>query len=167
MPETTPIYGFPYPCEGEDITPAAFANLANAIDTKLLDVQNDQFEALNRFSAIGVSASNVVVAGVETVIVGANSTYTIPAAGMWIVSALTQTSTPPAGPTSHRLRVRKNAVVQYGIRQNPEAGIYDIQTVGMMTAAAGDVISFTLLFGGVGNWTLTISWRAQMIVRIP
>lgn len=167
MPETTPIYGFPYPCEGEDITVATFANLANAIDTKLLDLQTDEFEALNRYNATATSASNVVPAGVETVIVGADSTYTIPAAGVWVVTATTLTGGLPAAPTSHRLRVRRNAVVQYGIRQNPETSIYDIQAAGPMVCAAADVISFTILMGGVGNWTLSIQWRAQMLVRIP
>jgi hypothetical protein len=166
MPETTPIYGFPYPCEGEDITVASFANLANAIDAKLLEVQADEFEALNRYSAIRLSASNVIAAGVVTVISGTDSTYTIPADGVWVVSAKTNTTSTTGTPTSHQLRVRKNAVVQYGIRQNPESAPYDIQAVGCMVASAGDVISFQFLFGGTGNWTLSVSWRAQMLVRI-
>lgn len=167
MPETTPIYGFPYPCEGEDITPAAFANLANAIDAKMLELQSDEFEALNRYSQIALSGSNVIAAGVDAVIAGANSTYTIPADGVWQISAKTVTTSVVGGtPTSHRLRVRKNAVVQFGIRQNPETATYDIQAVGCIVAAAGDVISFQFLFGGTGTWTLSINWRAQMLVRI-
>lgn len=168
MPETTPIYAFPYPCEGEDITVASFANLANAIDTKLLQLQNDQFDALNRYNAIATSANNVIAAGADTVIAGADSTYTIPAAGVWIINATTSTSVAPGAPTSSRLRVRNNAVVQFGLRQNTESGIsYEIQATGPVVCAAGDVISFQFLFGGVGNWTLAVKWRAQMLVRIP
>lgn len=167
MPETTPIYGFPYPCEGEDVSPVAFANLATAIDTKMLELQSDQYEALNRYNQMSLSASNAIVAGAETVISGASSTYTIPVDGVWLISAKTVTTSVVGGvPTSHRLRVRKNAVVQYGNRQNPETATYDIQAVGSLVAAAGDIISFTFLFGGTGTWTLSINWRAQMLVRI-
>lgn len=166
MPETTPIFAFPYPCEGDDITVASFADLANAIDDKLLELQDDEYEALNRYNQELSSASNVIAAGVDAVIAGADSTYTIPAAGVWQISALTNTTSTTGTPTSARLRVRKNAVVQFGIRQNTETVPYDIQAVGCITAAAGDVISFQFLFGGTGNWTLTVAWRAQMHVRI-
>lgn len=168
MPDTTPIYGFPYPCEGDDISVTAFANLANAIDAKLLQLQSDEFEALNRYNSSGSSDIMVVAAGVDTVATGPDATYTIPVAGCWIITANTVTTGDPTTITSHRIRVRKNAVVQFGVRQNPETGVvYDIYTTGMLMCAAGDVISFQTLFSGTGNWTLTVDWEARMIVRIP
>lgn len=167
MPESTPIFGFPYPCEDEQITVASFANLANSIDIKLAQLQADEFEALNRYSAGGSSDILAVAAGVDTVMTGADATYTIPAAGVWLLQATTFTVVNPATSTSTRLRVRKNGVVQFGTRQNPENGIFDFMAVGFIVAAAGDVISYQILYSGTGTWTVAAGWEASMFIRIP
>lgn len=168
MPEVTPIYGFPYPCPGENVDDAAFANLANAIDTKLLDVQGDEFQALNRFSQSLTTASNSLAAGVDTVLVGANSTYTFPSAGVWFVDARGLQQNLVGTITSFRIRVRTNAVVRFGFRLNTEFGVPQItQTMGMVVVGSGDTLSFQCLYTGTGTMDVVNFWSAHMIVRTP
>lgn len=166
MPQSTPIYSFPYPCEGEDITVTAFANLANAIDSKLAELNTDSYEARNRYNFAAETAQNVLAAGVDTVLAGANSTYTIPADGVYFIKAKCFNYVDPATFTSLRVRVRKNAVVQFGARQNPESQMLDFLAAGMIPAAAGDTISFQALFTGTGSWTMSVIWYVAMFVRI-
>lgn len=168
MPDTTPIYGFPYPCPDEVVNAASFTALANAIDTKLLDLQADETAALNRPNARRVSAANTATAGVVNVTIGANSNFVIPAAGVWLVSAFIGALTGAGASNMYRLRVRNNAVVQFGTTKNGFFGITTrhLMCQGTIVCAVGDTIDTDFFYVG----TLTVGYSAilelKMITRI-
>lgn len=167
MPSVTPIYAFPFPCPGDSVTPADFANLALAIDTKLTQLVSDDFEAKNRYNTLLTSATNILNPGVDTVVVGANSSYVLPVSGVFHVVASSRSLSFPATITSARLRVRLNAVVQYGLRMNTEDGTpKDFYTTGPIVGVAGDTITTQALYTGTGTWSMQVDLAARMLVRI-
>lgn len=169
MPQTTPIYAFPYPCPGELITAATFANLANAIDTKMQDVVNDENYALGRYSASITSASNIAAPGVPLVTAGASSTYVLPASGLWEITAYMPTHTfSVATATSMRMRVRQNAVNRFGSMEKPGTSNIDNRQscTGMILGVVGDTISTEILYTGPPvSYTYTVNIQAKLVVR--
>lgn len=168
MPAQTPIYGFIYPCPDEIISPMAFQTLANQIDSKLLDLQNDYTAMLNRYNFDSpVAPGQVVPAGVDTALTAAVLNYVTPVAGLWIVRGYAQANA--AGVTNmRRLRVRLNGVSRPGTTQNAEGNNFIVpMTVVPLVAAAGDTISLTYLFNGTVTETVFGRLDAKMLVRIP
>lgn len=167
MPAQTPIYGFQYPCPDEQITPAAFSNLANQIDAKLLDLQADYTLMLNRKNYDSpTSVAQTVAAGVDTVMTSAVLTYTVPMAGVWIFYARIFAQNVTGTVNSHRLHLRQNGVVRFGQVQNTEgATINPCNVAGPIVAAAGDVISLQWLFNGSGNEDILGILEGKMLVR--
>lgn len=168
MPDTTPIYGLPFPCPDELVTAGSFTALANAIDSKLLELQADETAMLNRPNARRVSASNTATAGVIKVTLGADSSFVIPAAGVWIVSAFVPSLAGAGATNVYRLRVRQNTTIRFGATKN---GSFTITTrhlmcQGPIVAAVGDVIDTDFFYVG----TLTVDYSAilelKMITRI-
>lgn len=169
MPETTPIYSFPYPCVSEAVDFADFANLANAIDTKLFELQADEDLAVGRYNAtFNVAAQAGIAVGVDTVLTNPNATYVIPAAGVYLVFG-TYTMNAATTITSARLRVRLNGVQIFGRTFNFEFG--NIPTFvhippAPLICATGDTVSFTFLYQGSGTASVTLQYTARMVTRI-
>lgn len=169
MPESTPIYGFTSPCPGETITSAAFTTLANQIDAKLLEVDNDRFMALNRrnVSVPGGSAVQTIPANVNTLLTLAGSTYTIPEAGVWIVRVSVSSFGLPTV-SMMRAQVRQNGTVRFEFIHNTEGDTPNpVIPFGPMVAAVGDVITTMFQFNGAGTMDVFATLDAKMIVRIP
>ena len=170
MPTSTPIYGFPYPCPGETVGPSAFLNLANAIDAKLLQVRADETAALNRPNARRETAalSNTATAGVLAVTTGVGSSFTIPAAGVWIVTAFV----PGIGGlglfNEIRLRVRQNTTPRFGVTRNTTTGLTFFNTIciGPLVCAVGDTIDTDFFYTGTLTITYSVILNLKMIVRI-
>ena len=169
MPGATPIYSFPYPCVDEPVDFADFANLANAIDTKLFELQADEDLALNRYNATFIVTSQAGIAvGVDTVMTNPNATYVIPAAGVYLVFA-TYNLTAATTITSARFRVRLNGVQIFGRTYNFEFGALNTLVhipPAPLICATGDTVSFTFLYQGSGTATVAFGYTPRMIVRI-
>ena len=169
MPGYTPLYGFPYPCQGETITPASFTNLANAIDAKLLQVNADMVFALNRPNTdIPTTTTQVIPAGVDTVLTIPSSTYTVTVAGVYVFWIHTFSQVAPPTISAQRIRVRQNAVAKFGFTQDSDNNnTIDVRATGVIVAAAGDVISSTFLYTGTGTNTIQAELSVKLLCRIP
>jgi hypothetical protein len=169
MPATTPVYGFPYPCPGETITPGSFQNLANAIDAKLLDLNADMVFALNRPNVdLFFATTQNIPPGVVTTLTSLDSTYTITTAGVWVVALDVSNSAGPTTVTYQRAQVLQNAVARFGFTQDSENNVpVSCRPIGVIVAAAGDVITGTFLWTGTGTYTVITKISAKLICRIP
>lgn len=170
MPDTTPIYGFPFPCVNEVVDFADFADLANAIDAKYLDLQADADLAVGRYNTFfDVATQAGIAVNVDTVMANANATYVIPAAGVWAVFA-TATLNAVTTITSSRFRVRLNGVQIFGRTFNHEPGGTSINTLhvapGPLICAVGDTVSFTFLYQGTGTASVSFQYAVRMLTRI-
>jgi len=170
MPSTTPIYAFPFPCPGDTVSALDFTNLANAIDAKLADVGNDMTFALNRpntdrdFS----EPSQVIAPGVVTLLTLAGSTYTISVAGVWVVWVQVGPGTPPPTITYSRAQGLQTAVARFSFSQDAESNIAMIcRPMGVIIAAAGDVITSNFLYTGTGTYSVNARLSAKLLCRIP
>lgn len=169
MPDATPIYSFPYPCPYETVSPSAFSDLANAIDTKLNELAADERAALNRPNARRQSAVNTATNSVLLVTTGANSSFVIPAAGVWVASAFVPSLAGAGIPNEMRLRVRQNTTPRYGVTRNLTTSLTFNNTTcfGPLVCAAGDTIDTDFFYTG----TLTVDYfvilNLKMFVRIP
>jgi len=169
MPESTPIYGFTFPCPGETVSPAAFTTLANQIDAKLVELGTLTNFALNRPNvAINESGSQTITAGVDTVLTLIDSTFVIPTAGVWVVHVEVRPQTLPPTLTMTRARVRQNAVVRFGFNHDAEGNNPVIcRPAGVIIGAVGDVITTQFLYTGSGTMDVQAELSAKMIVLIP
>lgn len=167
MPETTPIYGFPYPCLDEAVSFTDFEALGDAVDAKLLEVQADADYAVGRYNVSQNAGSQAgIAAGVETVMTNVGAQYVVPVSGVYLtfvdVDILAVTSI-----TWNRMRVRLNGVPTYGRTTNNENGFFRYQVVPCpLIAAAGDTISCAFLYGGTGTATVSMYLSSRLIVRI-
>jgi hypothetical protein len=169
MPDTTPIYGFQYPCVDEVVNFADFATLGNQIDAKLLEVQADADYAIGRYNVSQSAGSQAgIAAGVETALTNPGATYVVPVAGIYLtmvdvsIEAITTA-------TASRLRVRLNGTPIFGRTQNHEAfpsGLPYQVCSGLIVAAAGDTISCAFLYQGTGTATVRIYLSSRLVVRI-
>lgn len=168
MPGQTPIYGFLYPCADELISAASFTTLANQIDSKLTELNNDLTFALNRPSvSLPPNATQTITANTDTILTLPSSTYTIPVAGVWIVRVLVRTND-LATVSMMWARVRQNAVVKYGYVQNTEGDSpVPVPPHAAIVAAAGDVLTTFFRFNGAGTMDVSAELDAKLIVRIP
>lgn len=170
MPRTTPIFGFPYPCPGETVGPGAFQNLANAIDSKLNEIRADETAALNRPNARRQTAalSNSATNSVLAVTTGPNSSFTIPAAGVWIVTAFVPGIGGAGAFNEIRLRVRQNTTPRFGTTRNTTTGltVFNTITIGPLVCAVGDVIDTDFFYTGTLTITYSVIMNLKMIVRI-
>jgi hypothetical protein len=169
MPDSTPIYGFTFPCPDETVSPAAFALLANQIDAALTLVNADAFLAANRFNVdLSASGFQVIAVNVETALTSVAATYTLPMSGVYIVHAVF-TDDPGAGPTVtfFRGRVFQNGVFRFGFGQSTDNNtVHAMQPIGPIVGAAGDVITLRAFFNGAGTLGVNGRLDAKMIVRI-
>ena len=169
MPATTPIFGFPYPCPGDTINASVFVNLANAIDAKLLEVQADQVFALNRPNVdLDFSSTQVINPGVVTTLTTTDSTYNITTAGVWVVWLEVRDTVAPATITYQRAQVLQNAVAKFAFSHDSDNNNpVPCRPVGPIVAAAGDVITGTILYTGTGTMTVETKLSAKLLCRIP
>lgn len=170
MPASTPIFGFPYPCPDEQITPSSFLNLANAIDAKLGQLADDETAALNRPNGRRqtVALSNAATNSVLAVTTGAGSSFTVPAAGVWIVTAFLP-AVGGAGVTNElRLRVRQNTTPRFGVTRNSTTFLTFQNTIciGPLICAVGDTIDTDFFYTGTLTVTYSVIMNLKMIVRI-
>lgn len=168
MPANTPIYAFTYPCLDDVITPTAFETLAEQIETKLLDVEADRSLALNRPNVdLVFDAAQTFTAGVEASFTVGQSTYVIPAAGVWAFQALAQSLS--IGPTINmmRMRILQNGTPRILYTQNTEGnGPLSPAPQGVLVCAAGDTITFSFLYNGTATLNILGSFSARLICRI-
>lgn len=170
MPDTTPIYSFPYPCVDEPVNFTDFETLGDAIDAKLLEVQADADYAVGRYNVSQAAASQAGIAvNVETALTNLNAQYVVPVAGIYLtaVDVLIDTVTTI---TSSRLRVRLNGTPVYGRTVNWEGGLatgllWQIPSAPIV-AAAGDTISCAFLYQGTGTAAVSIWVNSRLVVRI-
>jgi hypothetical protein len=173
MPENTPIYGFTYPCPGDPIDAASFATLANQIDTRLLSMQSDEQWTLGRYSVqlTMTPAQGAIVQGVETALTNADSTYVVPADGVYIATGIAQVNS-TITVDSARLRLRLNAVSIPGRTYNNANAPFPANTYTFdvpsapFVAVAGDTISAAVLWFGAGVGTAFFQLHVRMLVRI-
>lgn len=159
MPANTPIFGFTYPCPGDVVNASSFATLANQIDTRLLSIQTDENFAVGRyrFSSFVLTAIVGVAPTVETPIILAGTNYVVPADGLYVVRVSWQAAATTI--TSMRMRVRVNAVAQFGKTFNndlqvPNSSILPTNMTGLVPAVAGDSINTSVIFFGTGTMTV-------------
>lgn len=167
MPGQTPVYGFIYPCPDETVSPADFSTLANQIDAKLLQLDADYVLMLNRKNYDDTSSipSQVVAAGVDTVLTDPALSYVIPMSGFYVVTVRINTSG-AATVNMRRIRVRQNAVVRFGATANTENNnLIAPSATGPIVATAGDVISLTYLYNGAGTESVAGQLSVRMITR--
>lgn len=171
MPENTPIYGFTYPCPGDPVDATDFQTLATQIDAALASLAVDENWALGRYSVRQTMTPSQagLVQGVETVLSNANSTYVIPADGVYVASAELRL-TPTTSCDSVRLRLRRNGVAIPGRVLNTASafatGAAFVVPSAPFVCAAGDTLSAAVLWFGVGTGTASLVWQVRMIVRI-
>lgn len=167
MPDTTPIYAFPYPCPGDTVDATDFQDLALAIEASLITVDADYLLALNRFNVDQQSNIQTIPAGVDTVIT--TGQYTIPAdgAGIWIATGHVIPTSTPGTTNALRIRMRQGVTSRFGFTANAEGNIpRNAMAVGPIVAAAGDVMSATVLFSGVGTIDVFVDFTFKMLCRI-
>lgn len=167
MPDYTPIYHFTYPCPDELVTSGSFTALANEIDAKLADVNNDLLAALLRHNVTPTTTGNQVIpAGVDTVLTIPGMTYVIPQAGIWVIRAQVNPETFPVV-NMMRARLLQNAVVRGGFTHNTEGSITNAPIPFVpIVAAVGDTITTTFLYDGLLTMTVNATFNAKLIVRI-
>lgn len=173
MPESTPIYGFTYPCPSDTVDAADFATLANQIDARLLLMQDDEQWALGRYSVQQQMSPNQagLAQGVETALVNAGSTYVIPADGVYIATGFCQV-TATTSVDSARLRLRRNGVSIPGRTYNNANAPFATNTFTFdvpsnpFVAVTGDTLSAAVLWFGVGTATVFFLLHVRMIVRM-
>lgn len=166
MPKSTPIFGFTYPCPGEIVDPAAIALLAEQIDAKAAQLNDDWFEMLNRRNPPETFGTvQNIAAGADTVLT--TPTYVFPVAGVYIVSGAVFSQSAPATIASFRARLRINATARFGVTMNTENFITSapLPTVAMV-AAAGDTASIITIFGGTGTMNVLGRLNAKLVCRI-
>lgn len=167
MPDSTPIYGFTFPCPGEVVSAADFTLLANQIDAKLLDVNNDLDAALLRRNfRVFPPGTQVITAGVDTVLTIPGSSYVIPESGVWVFSAAVFPQTLPTVQMM-RARIQQNGVTRSGFTHNTENNVTNAPTpFGPIVAAVGDTITIRFLYAGAATMTVRALLSAKLIVRI-
>lgn len=165
MPNSTPIYGFTYPCPGDTVDAADFQLLANQIDAQLAVVDADYDLALNRFNVDFFGTLQNIAAGVATAIT--TPQYTLPADGVFLVSARTVTLSAPATFNALRTRVQQAAVSRFGFTSNTELNTgRTFTTSGVIVGTAGQVIRAECLFSGAATLDVSVSLSVRMVCRI-
>lgn len=147
----------------------AFLNLANAIDAKLVQVRTDETDALNRPNASRTSATNTATNNVLNVTTGANSSFVIPAAGVWLVSAFARNVAGGVGvPNEWRLRVRQNTTPRFGVTRNLFFGltVANASCLGPLVCAVGDTIDTDFFYTGTLTTSYSVVLDLKMTVRI-
>ena len=169
MPNT-PIYAFTYPCQTDAITPAAFKTLADQIDAKLLDIAADRDMATGRYNVQQVMSPNQggIVAGVETALANAGSTYVAPISGIYVVDA--STSVAATTVTYARLRVRVAGTTRFARSvnnedANPLSKTWDVPGCPVIVTT-GQTVDTTMTFAGTGAGTAALRLNVRMIVRL-
>lgn len=165
MPDTTPIYALPYPCPGDVVDATDFQDLALAIEATMVDIEDDYFLALNRYSTDLGGSTQTIPAGVDTVMT--TPQYVIPADGVWVVSAHMFNATTPPTINSMRIRVRQGVTSRFGFTANTEVNTpRRVMADGVIVAAVGDVVSTTVLYSGTGTMDVFVALTAKMLCRI-
>lgn len=169
MPAATPIYGFPYPCPGEQIDAGAFTLLANAIDSKLLDLRTQESMALHRPGTKQSRTGFNVALNTDTVITGAGSSYTLPQNGIYLVYVrITLDGGFSPGVTGGRFRVRQNGTARFAATIHAATAGSSPRTsaTGPIVGVAGDVVTVEVRYTGTDatmNFDMELS--ARMIIR--
>lgn len=172
MPETTPIYAFPYPCPSDPVTAVDFADLADAIDAQMLVIQADESYALNRYNVQQVGAAQAGIAvGVDTPIASAGSTYVAPVDGFYLAN-ITVDAVSTLTMTSCRLRPRVAAVAAPGATDYVGT-VFGLNSANFILSAiplvmtAGQTFDTTFIFFGTGTATVSLfDFDVRLVARI-
>lgn len=184
MPESTPIYAIPYPCPGETIDSAVFADFANAVDAAMTSVSATETEALTRptakvylAGAPSALAANVELQlsydteawdndGMATV---PGNTLVVQTAGTYNVVGACIIATTAGTFTGAQIAIKKNGVLHY-VHRDDSGDLSDVSMYlsGLIDAVPADVLSFhAIKFGGGGGTGLATgaSFSARMTNR--
>ena len=167
MPDTTPIYGFTYPCPGEVVNEASFSTLTGQIDTVLaaLDVAAD--DALTRPHAGVLGNAESVPVSVGTLLPTPQVVF--PTAGVWEAIAASSAGSGETTIDAHRLLFRHNATDYHGQTQNTEGnqGFRAPWAHNVFVAAAGDTLRVIDFWAGTGGpRTLVVTLFTRLICYI-
>lgn len=167
MPDVTPIYGFPFPCPDDMVSPTDFFDLASAIDAKLQTLANDEQATLFRPSFDLFSVSNTAAAGVTKVTTGGESSIVTPQNGIYMATAeVLPEAGDPVTLDAMRLRVRLAGTPVFGKTYNRvndgAIGSPQFNCTGLFRANEFDLIDTDFLFTGSGN----MDYRVQMSIKL-
>lgn len=182
MPESTPIYGIPYPCPGETIDSDVFADFANAVDAAMTAVAATSVEALNRPNAkVQLTASDALAAGVELQLtfdveawdndgmanVPAVDALTIQTAGTYLVVGASTIATTGGTFTVAQIALKRNATTLYVRRDNSiDLSAVSLYLTGLIDCVPGDVITLHgQKYGSMTGTASSNSLSARMINR--
>lgn len=172
MPETTPIYNFPYPCPADPVTAVDFAALANAIDAQMLVVEADESYALNRYNVQQFGSAQAGIAiGVDTPIASVGSTYIAPVDGFYLANIYVDAFS-TLTMTSCRLRPRVATVAQPGATDYVGT-VFGLASANFVLSAiplimtAGQTLDTTFIFFGTGTATVSLfDLEVRLVARI-
>lgn len=182
MPESTPIYGIPYPCPGETIDPDVFADFADAVDAAMTSVAAISVEAGTRPNAkVHRVGADVLVAGVALQAtfdleaydndgmanVPAVDALTIQTAGTYLVIGASIISTSGGTFTAAEVSLRQNGTTRY-IRRDNSGDLSDasMYVSGLIDCVPGDVLTlFNQKYGSAGGNATNSSLSARMTNR--
>lgn len=174
MPESTPIFGIPYPVFGETITPVHFQNFANSIDT-LLDTNQALIEGgLDRPYVQVLNNQISLTQAVDTLLTFNNvdvdggipsvdndgmfdplnpDRVTVQTAGVYMVTITDITVSGFTTLTSWRITLLHNSVIRYAERKN-EASSSDAPEIslnGLIVCNVSDTLQARGLWTGTGG----------------
>ena len=168
MPETTPIYGFSYPCAGDVVDPADFATLGGQIDTALDAADADMQYALNRYNVTLIGAAQGATVNVDVTLT--TPTYTAPVAGVWLVRAHVARTTTPTTVNMMRTRLLHSIApaLRYGQTANTEGNqsLFKPWAAAPFVATAGSVFSIIFQWNGTGTMNVQGFLSARLLCRI-
>lgn len=167
MPETTPIYGFPYPCPGDPINATDFQDLADAIDAQMAVIQDDMDLALNRYNVQQtVAAQALIPPAVETILASAGSTYVLQADGFYLAS-LRMFLLPVGGVlASARFRLRLAATAIPGYTQYLGNFAQGTQLTAVpIFGTTGQTVDIGVTYFGTGTATVSGGLDVRLVAR--
>lgn len=163
MPDSSPVFGIPFPCEGEAITCDSFADFATGVESALASVDVTVDQALNPPNAgVNLTQSVAVAAATDCVYVteywdSANmatvgtTPLTAPADGMYLITINAGVSG-FATITSAKAAININGTDQYAFKFPAGVGTPNrCSTQGLYRLAIGDLVRCRFTWTGTGG----------------
>lgn len=167
MPGATPVFGLPYPLESEPIDPAAFQNLADAVDALMDSHEAVVADQLDRpFCSLSIPGGQSITVNVETSATwteiidsdnffnpGTPTDIVYPIDGIYQVVESNMTLSSFATLTSFRVHYWSNGASLFGERKNEtnSSSAPPTSTIGLIRALAGEVLTVRILWTGTGG----------------
>lgn len=183
MPESTPIYGIPYPCLTDVVDAAAFQDFADAVDAALAAVNVVATEALNRPAAtvLQLGAPLALAVGVTTTATYntevmdndgmgnlgvANDRLTVQTAGTYLVTFNATISTNGGVLTAGSVALGRSGSILYRKKDgNPLNSSVSLNIAGVFDAAVGQTFSGHLVYAGTVAGEATLAQLSARLVN--